>query len=154
MTTSTSPILGLVAPNGDDPLRNGDNVITQLRDQLEALLAPAWITNAGFTPGTGFSLAWAKVKRLPGGMAALHAQVTRTGSAITAPANGDITNAQIMTVPAGWVPIQSANTSWESSGSAGVLRMGSTIDITQMLPNGILSTGHWLQFGPLVYPLT
>lgn len=156
MTTAATPILALPYPLGDDPVRNGDNMIRALAERLELLMAPAWIT-AGFVPGAGWTLSTARGKLLPGSLAMLDVVATRTGAAFTSPANGNLTNQLVVTLPAAF-RIGSGQVTpffWTSNtggGGGGQIFSSGNASLADNHPTNTVSTGDVIYF-QTVYPL-
>jgi hypothetical protein len=102
---------------------------------------------AGFTAQTGFTVDAATVARTitlaPARWVHLHAQVTRTGAPIVAPATGNITDTPLLLVPSTIQSTQRVHCHWTSNGTAGsgYLTTGGQLVISDMYPDTTLATG-------------
>lgn len=108
----------------------------------------ARVTTA-WTPGAGWTVANQYLKSVGNGMAMCYAEFTKTGSALTVVGDGNIGNAIVATLPAGWAP---TDTSYTVSGATGrlcnyALNTTGTVQLLALVPGQDLAVGGVISVG-------
>lgn len=105
-------------------------------------------STTGFAPNTGWAVTTVRARKLGFGMAYLRLIVTYTGAtALAPPADGNIGNQTILTVPSTWVPLEEVAISTGGTGpmwagilqTTGVLQLGAFANAVAFPTNGQLS---------------
>jgi hypothetical protein len=111
-------------------------------------------TAAGFTTSSGFTVTTLYARRI-GGMGYLDAVVQRTGAAITVPADGNVANTQVFTVPADLRPSINVPMVSGSGGSMAIggLTSAGAVNLYSVAPGTSLATGASFQLGTGFFPL-
>jgi len=116
--------------------------------------ATATVTT-GFTSGTGWSVTLMRLTSLGNGMASVYVEATKTGTALTVPVTGDVSNGPVCQLPAGW---ESAGPATLVSGSVGRMTNGympsgsGTVAISGTAPGANIAVGDAISLGA-VYQL-
>jgi hypothetical protein len=103
---------------------------------------------SGITAATGWSVAsqtWSRKN----GMAHFYAVFNRTGANITAPANGNLSNVQVGTLPVGLRPVSKIAASSGETGvlSTWVVNTTGTIHIAATTPSQVINTSEQVSVG-------
>jgi hypothetical protein len=111
-------------------------------------------TAAGFTTSSGFSVTTLYARRI-GNMGYLDAVVTRTGAAITVPADGNVANTQVFTVPTALRPALNVPMLSGATGpmTVGALTSAGAVNLQSIAPGASLATSATFQLGAMFYPL-
>jgi hypothetical protein len=113
------------------------------------------LTGTPVAAATGFSLQNIYLRSGPGGTAYLDVVVTRTGTAITVPADGGIANTTIATLDAAWCPGLNIPAAATATGvlAQGYLSNAGNLVLANVAPGASLATNAQVQLATMFYPL-
>lgn len=120
-----------------------DAAIKAIADRVTALEAVPTIYADKITASAGWTVNSQQLLKL-GRIIIVHFQFTRTGAAINAPADGNLVNTEMGTVPAGYRPGGTARAGWATTttgrGSGGYLSETGSLVIAWTMPSQDVAT--------------
>jgi hypothetical protein len=138
----TTPALGIPYVEPTDLLANYPVADKAQADRVERLLGDRESRTAWLTAASGWSIETNQLDKFYYGLRSFLIAFTRTGAAITVPANGDITNSTIGTHAlvgiAGYGPIST----WSTGRMNQLILFGSSLSMTWVTPGTNIATGE------------
>lgn len=77
---------------------------------------PGTVVTAGATLASNWTLNELSLRHAGNGMARFYALLTRTGSTLSVPGDGNLTNTDVLTLPAAWAPLETSPLTTLSAG--------------------------------------
>ncbi|MET9950338.1 hypothetical protein ABZ135_02155 [Streptomyces sp. NPDC006339] len=143
--------IGGVAPSGTLSTGSYTGQFRENAGVLQRWNGSAWVnyqppvevetTTTGATAAANWTVSYFYARRTRG-IATLNVNVTRSGADITAPANGNITDETVCTLPVGWrspINLETLASDGVGAGSAALLNTGDIV-LRTWTPNGVLTT--------------
>lgn len=118
---------------------------------------PGSVLTTGVTIGTGWSLTSASYSSIGNGLARVYVEASKTGTALTVTATGDIANFVLATMPAGWEAAAGATsplmaTATGRSVSGWINATGANLNVASVAPGGNIGIGESISLSGM-YPL-
>jgi hypothetical protein len=105
------------------------------------------------TAASGWSVQAQGLRRV-GNLALVHLSVTRTGSAVTVPADGNVANEQVATLPVGFRPVntyQPLSSSSTGRVTSGAANTDGTVTLAATTPGSNIETGDTISLDGVLF---